>query len=293
MRRFLSTVVLSIVSVSPALAQGRNSETEVRLFLAQYEKAVPGRDITFLERALADDYIHAGPNGTTTNRAEALKYFREQRANPDFRTNSLKHDNQAIRVVGDMALVTNDWIATTTPTNSQMAEAATDSGRYTGVFEKRNGRWMVIAEHDSDKRGFDDALMVAGVLRASRDHHALAQRLNSGRTHAELEAAGDIAALNRLLAEEYQFTNSEGVIANKTQDVANQGTTRLVIRTFEVLEHRARTISTESAVVTGKVRSVGVNGGTPFEIVTSYTTTWGYYDRRWQLTAQHTSTAMP
>ena len=293
MKQFLSILVLSVVPAAAACAQGGKAEKEVRLFLAQYEKAVPGRDIGFLERALADDYVHAGPNGTTTNRAEALKYFREQRANPEFRTNSLKHERQNVRVVGDMALVTNDWIATTTLTQSQIAVPVTDSGRYTGVFEKRNGRWMVIAEHDSDKIQYDDKLMVAGVVRASREYDALTKRLNSGRTYAELEAAGDIAALNGILAEEYSFTNSDGVIVDKTQDLASNKTTRTVIRTWEVLEQNVRTISTSSAVVTGKIRYVGANAGTPFDLVTSHTTTWGYYDGRWQVTARHTSTVKP
>ncbi len=293
MRRFLSIVVLSIVPVCTAIGQRGSAETEVRRFLAQYEKAVPGRDITFLERALADDYVHAGSYGTTSNRAEALQYFREQRANPDFTTNALKHYNQTVHVVGNMALITNDWIATTTLTNSPMAQATTDSGRYTGVFERRRGRWMVIAEHDSDKRSFDDAKMVAGVIRANRDYLALTKRLYSGRTAAELEAAGDIAALKGMLAEEYTYINSDGVMVNKVQDVATQGTSRLVITTVEVLEENARTISTESAVVTGKVRYVGTNGGMPFDMVTRFTTTWGYYDSQWQLTAQHTSTVKP
>lgn len=291
MKKLLCTLLLSVIPGCAAFAQGGNAEKEARIFLAQYEKAVPDRDIVFLERALADDYVHVGSNGTTSNRAEALKYFREQRANPDFRTNLLKHENQKLRVVGDMALVTNDWIATTTLTNSPNAEPVTDSGRYTGVFEKRNGRWKVIAEHDSDKIYYDDKLMVAAVVQASHDFDALTKRLNSGRAYDEMVTDGDIAALNRILAEEYTFTNSGGVLVNKTQDLANQKTNHTIIRTSEVIEQSVRTISTESAIVTGKVRYVGVKAGAPFDIVTSYTTTWGYYDRRWQITAQHTSTS--
>ena len=293
MKHLLTIVVLSITPTCTALAQGATAEKEARLFLAQYERAVPGRDIAFLERALADDYVHVGPDGTTTNRAEALQYFREQRANPDFTTNALTHPNQRLRVVGNMALVTNDWIATTTRNNLPNAEPTTDKGRYTGVFERRNGRWMVIAEHDSDLLQYDDKLMVAGVVRASHDYDALTKRLNSGRPHAELEAAGDIAALDRVLAEEYTFTNSDGVIINKTQDLASHTTNRTIIHTAERLEQNVRTISTDAAVVTGKIRYIGVTAGVRFDIVTSHTTTWGYYDGRWQITAQHTSTVRP
>ncbi len=74
-----------------------------------------------------------------------------------------------MRVVGDMALVMNNWTATTTLTKSPDARPTTDKGRYTGEFERRNGRWMVIAEHDSERTEYNDSAMVAGVLLASRD----------------------------------------------------------------------------------------------------------------------------
>lgn len=71
--------------------------------------------LAFLERAMRDDYLYSGPNGKLTSRARALEYFRQQRDKPDFKQQSLKHDNVRVRVVGAMALVTNDWTAQTSP----------------------------------------------------------------------------------------------------------------------------------------------------------------------------------
>jgi len=80
-----------------------------------------------------------------------------------------------------MAVVTNDYTSQTTPID----EPDTYTGRHTGVFEKRNGRWMVIAEDTEEIH--DDKLMERQVAKAGRDYNELIKRLRSGRSSAELE----------------------------------------------------------------------------------------------------------
>ncbi|MEO7363330.1 MAG: nuclear transport factor 2 family protein [Gemmatimonadaceae bacterium] len=287
---FLLVMAVACVPVCATIAQDSQSEKEVRTFLADYERAVPGRDIAFLERALSDDYVFSSPSGRMTNRAQALQYFRQQKDNPEFKSNSLKHENVKVRVVGNMALVTNDWTSQTTSTESASAEPTTDKGRHTGVLEKRNGRWMVIAEHDSEQI-HDEKWMVSGVLRARREYNALLKRLGSGRSYGEAEKSGDIAALSQTLAAEYTSTNRDGVILDRTQDLQKYKTNQLTIASAELLEQNVRTIDNSAAVETGKIRHIGKNAGTPFDVTTRYTTTWAFYDGRWQITADHASAA--
>lgn len=288
MKNVPTIIVMICVSTLAAFAQNSKDEREVRGFLAEYEKAVTSRDIAFLERVLPDDYVYTGPNGKMTNRAQALKYFQQQRDKLSYKSNSLKHVNVKVHVVGDMALVTNDWIAQTTPIDSTNAEPTTDKGRYTGVFEKRNGRWMVIAEHDSEQP-HDDKLMVQQVLKAGREYNELMKRLKSGRSFAELERSGDIAALNRLLADEYTYTSRDGEISNKAEDLESYKTNQIKIESAELLEQNVRIIDNSTAVETGKIRYVGTNAGKPFDITKRYTTTWVFSDGRWQIAADHTS----
>ncbi|MEO7889761.1 MAG: hypothetical protein ABIW19_07145, partial [Vicinamibacterales bacterium] len=84
MKYLMTWLVLAVMPACAVFAQDGKADREVRLFLAQYENAVPARDIAFLERALTDDYVRSGSDGKSTNRAQALKYFRQQRANPTF-----------------------------------------------------------------------------------------------------------------------------------------------------------------------------------------------------------------
>lgn len=117
----------------------------------------------------------------------------------------------------------------------------------------------------------------------------LLKRLQSGRSYGELAQAGDIDALCRTLADEYTSTSRDGEIFNKTQDLDQYKTNRITLVTAETSDQNVRTIENHAAVETGKVRYIGTNAGTPFDITVRYTTTRGLYDGRWQITAEHAS----
>jgi ketosteroid isomerase-like protein len=288
MKTLPTIIVMIFVLTFAAFAQNSKGEQEVRAFIDEYGKAITSRDIAFLERATPDDYVYTGPSGKMTNRTQALKYHKQQRDKPDYKLISREHLNVKVHVVGNMALVTNDWISVTSPIDSTNAEPTTYKGRYTGVFEKRNGRWMVIAEHDSEQP-HDDKLMVQQVLKAGREYNELMKRLKSGRSFAELEKSGDIAALNLLLADEYTYTSRDGEISNKAEDLESYKTNQIKIESADFLEQKVRTIDYSTAIETGKIRYVGTNAGKPFDITKRYTTTWVFSDGRWQIAADHTS----
>jgi len=289
MKTFLSIILIGFLSSSVAFAGNVNPEQEVRDFLAEYKEGVSRRDVDFLERVLSDDYVFSGPSGKMTTRAQALKYFQQQRDNPDYKSISLEHLNEKVHLVGNIALVTNDWISVTSPIDSTNTEPTTSKGRHTGVLERSEGRWMVVAEHDSEQT-LDDEWMVSGVVKAGREYNALMLRLNSGRAYAELESSGDIAALSRFLADEYTFTSADGVIFNKAEDIERYKSNTIRVEAEEFIGQNVRTIDNSAAVATGEIRRIGTNIGKPFDITERYTTTWAFYDGRWQITANHTST---
>lgn len=259
----------------------------MRGFLAEYDKAVSSRDIACLERVLPDDYVFTGASGRLSDRTRVLRFFREQRDAPAYRINSLKHQNVIVRVVGNMAVVTNDYTSQATPIHLPDAEPQTTTGRHTGVFEKRKGRWMVIAEQDTEQPN-DDKLMEQQVLKAGREYNELMKRLKSGRSYAELEKSGDIAALNQLLADEYPCTSRDGEISSKAEELAGYKTNRIRLQTAELSEQKVRVIDNNTAVETGKIRYVGTNAGQSFDFTKRYTTTWVLADN-WQIIADHTS----
>jgi ketosteroid isomerase-like protein len=287
-RKPLAIAILIVISPFAVTAQSSKTEQEVRAFLAQYDRAVAGRDIAFLQRVMPDDYVFTGASGRKSDRAQVLKFFAEQRDKPSYRMISLKHENVVVRAVGNMAVVTNDYTSQTTPIDAPDAEPATFTGRHTGVFEKRNGRWMVIAEQDTEQM-HDDKLMERQVTKAGRDFHELMKRLRDGRSFAELETSGDIAALKRVLADEYMCTCGDGEVRSKAQELESYKTRHITLESAELSEQRVLAIDNNAAVETGKIRYIGTNAGQSIDIMKRYTTTWVFWGKGWQIVIHHSS----
>jgi hypothetical protein len=104
-----------------------------------------------------------------------------------------------------------------------------------------------------------------------------------------VQPSGGIAALSRLLADEYTYTGSDGAFLNKDQAQEQYKTGRIVIQRAEYLEQEVRTIGNGLAVETGKIRYVGMKADLTFDTTHRYTRTWALYDGRWQITADHIS----
>ena len=290
MRWSWAIVAFILVWPSPTAAQTPETENEVRAFLAEYDRAVASRDITFLERVLPEDYVFTGANGRKSTRAQVLRFFTQQRDKPSSRMVSLTHDNVVVRAVGDMAVVTNDYTSRTTPLVATNADPDSTSGRHTGVFEKRSGHWMVIAEQDTEQI-HDDKLMERQVAKAGREYIELMKRLQSGRSYQELVRDGDIAALTRVLSDEYVGTSADGELARKAQEIERYRSNRVRLISAALLDQHVVAIDNNSALETGTVRITGANGTDSFAVTTRYTTTWVSWGDGWQMVARHSSLA--
>ena len=284
----LLAAILLVGAPAAVAAQSGSVEREVRDFLAAYDQAVAARDIAFLERVLPSDYVFAGRGGRKADRAQVLRFFAQQRDHPSYTMISLEHTNVVVRAAGNMAVVTNDYASLSRPIDAPDADPEPTRGRHTGVLEKRNGRWMVIAEHDSEQV-FDDEWMVAGILRAAHRYHAVLNRLQDGRASSGLERAADIEALGRLIADEYTYTSPEGELLDRAEDIEQATNRRTSMQGGEVSDQIVRTIGNGLAIETGKLTSTGSAAGMPRATPRRYTRTWAFYDGRWQITANHIS----
>jgi hypothetical protein len=286
MRYLLTLVALLLASPAPGVAQGGIEEHEVRAFLVEYDKAVLARDIGFLERVLPGDYVMTTVSGRRADRAEVLAFFTRERDRPSYRMVSLQHDNVVVRAVGHMAVVTNDYTSQTTPIDALNAEPDTFTGRHTKVLEKREGRWMVIAEQDTEQPR-DIAAMERRLRRAALEYHGLLQRLWSGRDFSALQESGEIAALMRTLADEYTATAEDGTVTNKQQTLERFKVGRVRLTVAELTDHNVFAIDNSAAVETGTLRYAGSKEGVPFDTTLRFTRTWVSWSDGWQVVAQH------
>lgn len=135
----------------------------------------------------------------------------------------------------------------------------------------------------------DRVLMEQQVLTAGREYNELMKRLKSGRSYSELERSGDIATLERLLAEEYTYTEMNGEVYTKAEDLESYKTNKIKLESAELSDQKVRIIGNNAAVEIGSIRYRGSNNGKAFDLTKRYTTTWVLRGGRWQVIADHTS----
>ncbi len=108
--------------------------------------------------------------------------------------------------------------------------------------------------------------------------------------HARREAMlrGDAQALSRLLADDYIGTGAHGKVRSKAEVVAeyNSGTVKYESITEDGVVVRQYG---NAAVVTGRTKSKGKEGGKSFDSDHRFTRVWIQAPGRWSLVAAHSS----
>ena len=275
MKKLTTILFLMILTAFAAFAQNDKTEQEILKIHSSLDEAFMKKDIAVFERVFADDYIMSSASGKLMNRAELFADLRKEMANTEYKMLSAVTDNLKAKVSGNMAFVTGNWSTSSVAAKNPNAEPHKDTGRYTGIYEKRSGKWMLVAEHWSEAQ-HDKKVMEAQVMKMGQEYGKMIER-------------GDVAALEQILADEYIYTNEEGKVKNKAEDLAGYKTGKTKITFTETTDQKVRVIGNTAAVETGIFRIKGTTDGKPFEENARYTTTWVWRDLRWQIVADHSS----
>ena len=100
-----------------------------------YIRSVQTSDVARFDEILATDFLCSNPDGSLVDRAR----FLEQTARPVSIRNLEAHD-VLIRILGDVALVH-------ARTSYTRPDGGVGGGRYTDVWERRDGRWLAVSAH--------------------------------------------------------------------------------------------------------------------------------------------------
>ncbi len=116
---------------------------------------------------------------------------------------------------------------------------------------------------------------VSQILQAERDF--LMAHLNC-----------DVAALDRLMADEYAQINSAGRVVSKADVIASfkSGNRHWDEAHSDELQVR---VYGEAAVVIGRWQARGVNTGQAFDYAARYVSVWIWRDGRWQMTVDQST----
>src|SRR4051794_288596 len=100
-----------------------------------YIRSVQTSDVKRFREILADDFLCSLPDGSLVDRDQ----FLQQTAPPVTISNLQAHDVK-VRLMGDFAIIH-------ARTSYITADGRAASGRYTDVWARRNGRWLVVSAH--------------------------------------------------------------------------------------------------------------------------------------------------
>ena len=267
-------MLLFIIACAPfTYAQNTKAEQEVLKVNSDYDKAILAGDLAFYEKLLAPEFITYNPNGSSRNRSEVLEGLKKQKAAPTFKTSAATSDNVKVKVSGTLAVVTGAWKTTS---SSMEADAVphTEQGHYTVVYEKRNGRWLLISDHATEKTHTPEELE-PNLRKASDDFDKAFETRNA-------------AMFEKLLADDFTHTNVLGRVTNKKEEIAHMISPELVFTSNKADDKKFR-IHRNAAIETGRYTATGTYKGKPFAETGRYTSTWFYKNGKWQMAADHAS----
>jgi len=251
-----------------------NDEKEIRDLITQYDEAALKNDLGFYDTHMASDYQIATEEGGWENKVSTLQYIKDRIEKPNYKLVSLKSDSVQVRVFGDVAVVTGKWLATTEALNDPTPTMHNDEGRYTTILEKRDGKWIVVTEHVSEKP--HNKQLLETQLKAASE------------SYDKGLLAKDKTLFEGLFAEDYASTGREGKLTYKDDEINHMLGPDLVFLTSNTDDKNFR-IYRNTAVETGRFSSTGSYKGKPFSETGRYTTTWIYRDGRWKIVADHSS----
>ena len=103
----------------------------------QAKDAAIRRDVAFVERTLADDYVGIGPLGAVVTKADTVA----ARKLAQLRYDSFEVSEMVVRLYGNTAVVT----ARAEVKGSQLGEDFSGPYRFTRVWVRRSGRWQTVS----------------------------------------------------------------------------------------------------------------------------------------------------
>jgi ketosteroid isomerase-like protein len=108
--------------------------------------------------------------------------------------------------------------------------------------------------------------------------------------HEWMEAVRDkdAAALDRILADDYTYTDSGGSVSNKADSLRQARTGGGHMKAFHTSDAKARVYG-DMAIITGRVRMEGVARGEPYDSEVRFTDILARIDGQWRAVAAHAS----
>src|SRR6266536_3735362 len=146
---FIAVLVLTVAPMGVGQEQSARGshrtsvEETIRKLDRERIQAQIEADAVALDRIYADDFIGIGPSGTVRTKTQVISDF----TSGDLKFQSITTDNVQVRVYGDMAVE----IGRSTMIGQDKGQTVPRDTRFTRVWVKQQGRWLLVANHYSSQ----------------------------------------------------------------------------------------------------------------------------------------------
>jgi ketosteroid isomerase-like protein len=100
-----------------------------------YVDSVQKSDVRWFDEHLAEDFLNSNPDGSIIDRAAFLAQIAKTAAIKGLEPREVK-----IRLFGDFAIIHAKTVY-------RKPDGQNAAGRYTDIWQRRNGRWLCVAAH--------------------------------------------------------------------------------------------------------------------------------------------------
>jgi uncharacterized protein (TIGR02246 family) len=143
----LTLVIFAVASIAFAKVADPQIEKEVKEFLDNYSKAYEKKDLAAIMAMIAPDaevvFVDPGPKGLYVGTDQIKKSYENDFA--QFKSLSTKYTSVSVGAKGDLA-----WFAAESVSAVELGDEKLNvPARWTGLLEKREGKWMLIQSHFS------------------------------------------------------------------------------------------------------------------------------------------------
>jgi ketosteroid isomerase-like protein len=135
-----SWLALAVVTVGAQTADQSDPQSLIRLE-GSWNEAFYRKDVAFLDRVLADEFIATYEDGSRGDKAKEISLTKEFNQQVD----SAKQDDFVVKIYGDTAVV---WFTLHLVGPRQGQQIQVDL-RYVDVFVWRANRWQCVSSHST------------------------------------------------------------------------------------------------------------------------------------------------
>jgi ketosteroid isomerase-like protein len=143
----LALLLFAVASIAIAKGADPQIEKEVKEFLENYSKAYEKKDLTAIMAMIAPDaeivFVDPGPKGLYVGQEQIKKSYENDFA--QFKSLSTKYTWTSVGAKGDLAWFSAESISAVDIGEEKLNVPA----RWTGLLEKRQGKWLLIQSHFS------------------------------------------------------------------------------------------------------------------------------------------------